>query len=286
MFSLDFAKIPKPLSRVTVRGGQGTPITVQEWGDPAGPPVVFAHAFGTTHLGWHAQLTAPELANFRLITFDHRGHGESGKPEDPSYYETADVWAEDFKAVLDHVRTPATVVAWSMSGSFLGDYLNKYGAERIAGINLSAASNTLGGPLFTSQAGVAFAGAHGLFSDSLSDQMAATWAINRYMTANPLDPATAATVFGWLLMLPVPPRRVMFAREADHREQYRKAGIPILVSHGTDDQIVLPAAAHQLKEIVPGAKISWYDSVGHAPHWEGHKRFTQELANFVASFAG
>jgi pimeloyl-ACP methyl ester carboxylesterase len=173
-----------------------------------------------------------------------------------------------------------------MSGSYLGDYLGKYGASRIAGINLVAASNTLGGPLFTKQAGAAFAGAAGLFSDSLSDQMAASFAINKFMTAKPMDAATEIAAFGWLHLLPVAPRRVMFARDADHREQYRKAGVPVLVSHGRDDQIVLPAAAEQLRELVPTAELSWYEAVGHSPHWEGHERFNRELAAFARRVFG
>jgi pimeloyl-ACP methyl ester carboxylesterase len=286
VFAIDFSKLPTPRARTTVTGGMGTPIAVQEWGNPAGQPLVFAHAFGTNHLGWQAQITSPLLADYRLVTFDHRGHGESGKPEDPAFYATADVWADDFEAVLKHVGGRAVVNAWSMSGSYLGDYLGKYEAGRIAGVNLVAASNTLGGPLFTRQAGAAFAGAQGLFSNSLSDQLAATWAINKYMTAKPMDAQTEIAAFGWLLMLPVAPRRVMFARDADHREFYKQAGVPILLSHGKDDQIVLPAAAEMLTEAVPAAEVSWHDAVGHSPQWEGHERFNRELAAFARRVFG
>ncbi|MBX9579027.1 MAG: alpha/beta hydrolase [Gemmataceae bacterium] len=286
MFAIDFNKLPTPRVRTTVAGGLGTKMAIQEWGNPAGKPVVFAHAFGTNHLGWQAQITSRALADYRLVTFDHRGHGESEKPEDPNFYATADVWADDFEAVLKHVGEKAVVNAWSMSGSYLGDYLGKYGASRIAGINLVAASNTLGGPLFTKQAGAAFGGAQGLFSDSISDQMAASFAINKYMTAKPMDAATEIAAFGWLLMLPVAPRRVMFARDVDHREFYCRAGVPILVSHGRDDRIVLPAAAEMLKELVPAAEVSWHDAVGHSPHWEGHERFNRELAVFARRVFG
>jgi pimeloyl-ACP methyl ester carboxylesterase len=286
MYQIQLSSPRTARTRITVQGGANTPLSVQEWGLADGPAIVFAHAFGTNHLAWQAQTSSDLAKHYRLVTFDHRGHGESGKPEGPNAYDNSDVWADDFDAVLKYVDQPAIVVAWSMSGSYLGDYVAKYGARRIAGINFSAASNTLGTPLFTTQAGAAFGGAQGLFSDDLGQQMQAYAGLNTYLTHSVLDVETAKAAYAWLALVPLVARRVMFGRDADHRQVYRDAGVPILVSHGRDDQIVIPRAAEMLKETVPSAELSWYDAVGHTPHWEGYERFNNELSAFATKVFG
>lgn len=62
--------------------------------------------------------------------------------------------------------------------------------------------------------------------------------------------------------------------------------MPVLVSHGKDDQIVLPAAAEQLKRAVPNAEVSWYYAVDHSTHWEGHERFNRGLTDFARKVLG
>jgi pimeloyl-ACP methyl ester carboxylesterase len=44
---------------------------------------------------------------------------------------------------------------------------------------------------------------------------------------------------------------------------------------------VLPAAAKYTAATIPGAKLSLYEGIGHAPFWEDTARFNAELAAFV-----
>jgi pimeloyl-ACP methyl ester carboxylesterase len=37
----------------------------------------------SNHLCWERQLTDPRLTSARLVAYDLRGHGDSGKPTDP-----------------------------------------------------------------------------------------------------------------------------------------------------------------------------------------------------------
>jgi pimeloyl-ACP methyl ester carboxylesterase len=72
-------------------------------------------------------------------------------------------------------------------------------------------------------------------------------------------------------------------RTRDSGETLKELRMPVLITHGTMDRIIAPAAATITAELVPGAKISWYDSVGHSPFWEDAPRFGRELAEFVRS---
>ncbi len=57
--------------------------------------------------------------------------------------------------------------------------------------------------------------------------------------------------------------------------------LPVLVTHGTDDRLVLPGMGQFTAATVPSAKLSLYDGVGHAPFFEDALRFNRELAAFV-----
>ena len=55
--------------------------------------------------------------------------------------------------------------------------------------------------------------------------------------------------------------------------------VPILVTHGTKDQIALDTTGKFTT--VKGAKLSLYENISHAPFWENAPRFNHELAEFV-----
>ena len=84
----------------TVKAPDGVEIAVQEAGDPAGPAIVFIHGLLGSHLNWDMQVGSPELQKFRLISYDMRGHGQSGKPDDVESYHDGRRWADDLSAVL------------------------------------------------------------------------------------------------------------------------------------------------------------------------------------------
>lgn len=76
MYSINFANPITSRDRHKVQGGQSVTLSVQEWGNLNGQPIIFIHAFAMSHLGWLPQVTSNLAERFRLITFDHRGHGE------------------------------------------------------------------------------------------------------------------------------------------------------------------------------------------------------------------
>ncbi|MGA0602688.1 alpha/beta fold hydrolase [Caulobacter sp. KR2-114] len=67
--------------------------------------VLLVHGFATSRaenwrrLGWYA---AFERKGWRVIAFDHRGHGESAKPHDPQAYDR-DAMVSDIFALMDHL---------------------------------------------------------------------------------------------------------------------------------------------------------------------------------------
>lgn len=76
------------------------------------PTVVLIHGLGLTRAVW--QWLVPDLANFRVLTYDLIGHGETAPPEgDPTLKDLSDQLAN----LLDHLEIDkAAIVGFSLGG--------------------------------------------------------------------------------------------------------------------------------------------------------------------------
>ena len=80
-------------------------------------------------------------------------------------------------------------------------------------------------------------------------------------------------------------RALVLARKRDDGDILAQLRVPVLVTHGTMDRIILPAAGAHTAAQVPGARLSLYDGVGHSPFFEDPTRFNRELADLVRGAA-
>ncbi|MFI5693539.1 alpha/beta fold hydrolase [Kribbella sp. NPDC051586] len=98
-----------------------------ETGPDDAPVVLLGSSLGANHAMWAPQVDA--LAQrFRVVAFDHRGHGESGVPEGPY---TIDDLGGDVVELLDTLEVDqASYVGISLGGS-VGLWLAQHAPERI-----------------------------------------------------------------------------------------------------------------------------------------------------------
>jgi pimeloyl-ACP methyl ester carboxylesterase len=82
----------------------------------------------------------------------------------------------------------------------------------------------------------------------------------------------------------VPPyvREGLGSRAVDNDEVLHRLTLPVLISHGLEDRVILPESSRHLASVVPDAQVSYYAGVGHSPFWEDSRRFNHELAAFAA----
>jgi pimeloyl-ACP methyl ester carboxylesterase len=98
-----------------------------------GLPIVFLHAFPLNRTMW-AQQEAVLAPQFRIVTIDLRGHGES---DAPLWHYTLDQSADDVCALLDHLSIQQAIfVGLSMGGYLLFAFYRKY-ADRVKGLVLA-----------------------------------------------------------------------------------------------------------------------------------------------------
>ena len=81
--------------------------------------------------------------------------------------------------------------------------------------------------------------------------------------------------------MPPEVRGALLARQIDAGDVLSALSVPVLVTHGRRDRIVLPSMAEHVLDVCDTAEPSWYDGVGHLPFLEDPARFDRELGEFV-----
>jgi pimeloyl-ACP methyl ester carboxylesterase len=102
----------------------------------------------------------------------------------------------------------------------------------------------------------------------------------------PLSDHDWATALCWNMVVPTEVRAALFAREIDADDALSRLSIPVLVTHGLSDAIVLPSMAEHVLGICPTARASWYEDIGHLPFLEDSGRFDRELAELAGRRPG
>jgi 3-oxoadipate enol-lactonase len=106
------------------------------------PPVVLSNSLGSTPAMWDPQF--PALAErFRVVRYDHRGHGRSPVP--PAPYELADLGA-DVIALLDRLGLERVRWCGLSLGGMVGMWMAINAPERIERLVLCCTSARLGPP--------------------------------------------------------------------------------------------------------------------------------------------
>jgi non-heme chloroperoxidase len=264
----------------TVRGGGGVRLHVREWGNQDGPPILFLHGWSQSHLCWHRQYSAPLREEFRLVACDLRGHGMSEAPADPGCYTDAGLWADDVAAISGELQLGRPVlVGWSYGAFVICDYLRAYGQDQVAAIGFTGGAVKLGQAAFGALIGPGFLDN---FADATSDDLPASIRAMRALVhafaAKPLPAEDTETLLCAGMAVPAGIRASLAAREIDGDDVLRTLQVPLLVSHGRADTIVLPAMAEHVLATCPTAEASWYAAAAHVPHMEEPGRFNHELA--------
>jgi non-heme chloroperoxidase len=267
----------------TVRGGGGLRLHVREWGKADGPPILFIHGWSQNHLCWAGQYESALAGEFRLVAYDLRGHGMSEAPPEPGHYTDGKLWADDVAAIIGQLGLARPVlVGWSYGAFVICDYIRAHGQDQIAAVDFvegvvklgEAAFGTLIGPGFLDH----FAGAT---ADDLPTNIATMRSFVRTCIVKPVPGDDLETAVCWNIIVPAPIRAHLAARELDYDDVLGALEVPLLVTQGRADTVVLPAMAEHVLATCPTAEASWYEGTGHVPHLEEPERFNRELAELT-----
>jgi non-heme chloroperoxidase len=264
-------------------GGDGVRLHVREWGNAAGPSVLFIHGWSQNHLCWSKQYESELAASSRLAALDLRGHGMSEAPGEASAYQNPQLWADDIAAVIEdlHLDRPI-LVGWSYGGFIICDYIRAYGQDNISGVMFAGAATTLHPPTLSTFIGPGFIN---IAADAASEDFPTSLsAMRQFMhncIARPLASQDFETALCWQMAVRPDVRGALVTREINSDDVLSSLRVLLLVAHGQQDSVVLPAMAEHVLKVCPTAIASWYEGIGHAPFLEDPLRFNRELTELV-----
>jgi non-heme chloroperoxidase len=276
-------------SRSVSRGGHGhlackfpVNVTVPEWGKPGGIPILLIHGWSQSLLCWSKQHEGELRDEFRVVAVDLRGHGMSDAPLQAEQYTDGDKWADDVAAIIDQLKLDRPIlVGWSYGGFVISDYVRKHGQNKIAGINFVGAAVVLGEKALPFIGPGVLENAPAACEADLPTNIAAIRKFLRAFFVKPISGDDFEVALAFNMVVHPQVRAFLIQRELDFAPILESIEVPVLVSHGRSDTVLLPAMADLIREHCKTAEASWYDGVGHAPFLEEPERFNRELAHFV-----
>jgi non-heme chloroperoxidase len=273
-----------PYRRHAVRTPDGVEIAAYEYGNPQGPAILFVHGYMQSALSWDRQTRDPDLAReFRMVAYDIRGHGMSAKPEGDALYKPGQAWADEVKAVIEGTGLARPVlVGWSYGGRIMGDYLNAHGHGAIGGMGWVCATSSVADPSRFGRGTRFTAPALGGSADPATAIASTVRFLRDCFEVQP-SATDFETMLAFNMMVPRHVRLALQGRPLEIEARLRALDIPVLVTHGALDKLVDVSMGRWTAEVVPNARLSVYEGVGHAPFWEDAPRFNRELAELARS---
>jgi pimeloyl-ACP methyl ester carboxylesterase len=260
----------------------GTPIAWTETGPKSAPSILLIHGWAQQFTCWHPTLDRLQ-DRFHLVAMDLRGHGASGKPEDPAAYTDTALWSDDVATVIAAAGLDRpTLVGWSYGSRVIAAHLSTQGDAHLAGVVLAGGILAIGRAREDWMVGASSPGLdRDLYTEDVPRRLAATARFVEACTAQPLDRTTYAELVGANMLCPAHVRRALFGADVDLRPAYTALTRPGLVLHGLADTVVTAKTGQTAAGLMPRGRFIGYEGVGHAPFLEAPDRFAADLADFV-----
>ncbi|MFJ8755020.1 alpha/beta fold hydrolase [Streptomyces sp. NPDC102441] len=254
----------------TITTIDGTDIYYKDWGPRDAQPIVFHHGWPLSADDWDSQMLFFLAEGYRVIAHDRRGHGRSSQSADGHDMDTyaADVWA--LAEALD--LRGAVHIGHSTGGGEAARYVARSEPGRVAKavlvsavppVMLKSASNPGGLPI------------------EVFDGFRASLAANRaqfyvevpsgpfYGFNRPGAEVSQGLIDNWWRQGMRGAANAHYEcikafSETDFTEDLKKIEVPVLVAHGTDDQIVPYEDSGPLSAaLLPNGRLKSYEGYPH-----------------------
>jgi 3-oxoadipate enol-lactonase len=248
-------------------------------GPETGPALVLSNSIGTTTELWEGQIPALEQ-RFRVVRYDHPGHGRSPVPDGPVTVESL---ARGVVALLDHLELERASFCGLSLGGMVGIALALEAPGRLERLVLCCTSTYLGPPEgWHERARVVRSRGMG----AIVERIAPRWFSDRFREE---EPETVARYLGMLEA--VPPEGYAACCEAiaawDARATVDAIRAPTLVIAGAEDVATPSSETTSLAESITGAHLAVLPGAAHLANLEQPELFTSAvLGHLEASLEG
>ena len=247
----------------------------------AGTPLVMIHGAQGDQSMFN-DLAASFAGNFRVLTFDQRGSGLSGKPD--MDYSIA-MLADDTAALMDHVGFPAAhIVGVSMGGTIAQEFALRH-LPKVRSLVLGC--TTAGGPKAIRIGGNAFAAAYSTHQMSAEERgrALAEAAFTKGYIERHLEIIPA--MIDARRQRPIDPvaldHRIKAVLKHDAYDRLPQITCATLVITGREDALVSWENSRILADRIPGAQLIVLESAGHCFWLEQPEQSREAILRFVSS---
>jgi 3-oxoadipate enol-lactonase len=236
------------------------------------PALMLSNSLSSDLSMWDDQV--PSWAKrFRVIRYDHRGHGASAAPAGPY---SLDQLGRDALGVLDALGVARAHWCGLSMGGMIGLWLLTHAAERIDRAVLANTAAHMGPPeLWDGRIRTAERGG----MQALVEPTLQRWFPADFREA---APATMERMRAMILRTPVAGYQGCCAaiRDMDQRETMKRIDRPVLVIIGARDPATTPADGALIASAIAGAQTVTLDA-GHISNVERPAEFTAAVTRFL-----
>jgi 3-oxoadipate enol-lactonase len=252
----------------------GGPISFSVDGPPEAPALLFINSIGTTRELWWRQVAACS-SQYRVITYDARGHGRSSVPSGD--YSIAQL-GEDALSILDELRVPSAHVCGISLGGLTAMWLGVHAPARVRSLTLANTAARIGSEQMWSER-IAFVRQQGMAT--LAEMTMPRWFTEEFRTREPqtvqqfrsmIETCRPEGYLGCCAAL----------RDEDLRDAIAAIRCPVLAIAGSADVATPPAALQFIHERIAGSQLVTLDAA-HLTNVEQHQEFNRSLSEFLRS---
>jgi pimeloyl-ACP methyl ester carboxylesterase len=289
---------------MNIRSPDGTRLHAEIFGPPHGYPIVLAHGITCAIRVWAAQIS--DLSrNYRVIAYDHRGHGRSDAP--PRWRYSLGQLAADLDAVLDATLAPgerAVIAGHSMGGIAITSWSERYPDRVPLRADAVALINTTTGELLEEvdllRVGPRFAGSRVRAAGKLLKTFggmpvarAAEPATRRFISAMAVgtdaDPAIASFVYDLFAQTPHVGRggcaRMLVDSLGPQHIKLAGLTVPTLVIGSEKDRLLPIVASRRIAAAAPNLTAFIAMAGGHCAILEHPHAVNRQLRMLIESVA-
>ncbi len=242
-------------------------------GPPDAPVLVLSHALGLSLAMWDPQV-APFSRAFRVLRYDHRGHG--GSPVPPGRYRIEDL-GRDLLRLVDRLELQRVTFCGLSLGGMVGLWLAANAPERVDRLVVCSTAARMPRP-DEYAARAKLVRAQGM--DAVADRVIGRWFTPAFVTRRP-DVVAGIKA----LLLATPPEGYAATCEAlaamDQRSDLPRIAAPTLVIAAAEDQATPPEQSQEIARGIPGARLVVIPDAAHIANVEQPDAVTNQILDHL-----
>lgn len=257
--------------KITLTNRQGKALAVTVTGPEHADVMVFSNSLGTDQGMWQLQVTALEQ-QFKVVTYDTRGHGQSDVIEQSSLQNLA----EDVIDILDGLKIIKAHFCGISMGGITALWLGIHYPERFYSITVANSA----AKIWTEEGWNSRANA--VIENGLADIVATThtrWFsdqfdyLNHALAQHTIHSLATTPALGYA-------ESCRALAHADLRHEIEHISIPTLIIVGQNDPVTTMADGELMRQKIPSSEL-FVIAASHLSNIEQSEKFTQILSQFI-----